>query len=119
MKYEFGVRLFNAGRFDDAIPVFQAARSDLKNRAACGMYLGRCFYRKGYHPQAIAALEEALSNHEFSDDGTAKAMLYWLARSHEASGATEVARETYGKILQLDYNYKDVRAKLDGLPSSD
>lgn len=118
VKYEFGVRLFSAGRFDDAIPIFQAARADLKNRAVCGMYLGRCFYRKGYHPQAITALEAALSTHEFSDDDTAKAMLYWLGRSQEASGDTEVARETYGKILQLDYNYKDVRAKLDGLPSS-
>ena len=119
VKYEFGVRLFSAGRFDDAIPIFQAARADLKNRAACGMYLGRCFYRKGYQPQAISALETALSNYEFSDDDMAKAMLYWLGRSQEASGAAEVARETYGKILQLDYNYKDVRAKLDGLPSSD
>ena len=119
VKYEFGVRLFSAGRFDDAIPIFQAARADLKNRAVCGMYLGRCFYRKGYHPQAIAALEAALSIHEFSDDGTAKAMLYWLGRSQEASGDTEVARKTYGKILQMDYNYKDVRAKLDGLSSSE
>ena len=119
MKYELGVRLFSAGLFDDAIPIFQAARADLKNRAVCGMYLGRCFYRKGYHPQAISALETALSTHEFSDDATAKAMLYWLARTQEASGATEAARETYGKILQLDYNFKDVRAKLDGLPSSE
>ncbi|MCH8146413.1 MAG: hypothetical protein IH987_00235 [Planctomycetes bacterium] len=119
VKYELGVRLFNAGRFDDAIPVFQAARSDLKNRAGCGMYLGRCFYRKGYHPQAIAALETALADYEFSDDDTAKAMLYWLGRSQEATGGLDAARESYGKILQMDYNYKDVRAKLDGLPSSD
>jgi len=115
VKYEYGVRLFNAGRFDDAIPIFQAARADLKNRASCGMYMGRCFFRKGYYPQAINALESAMKEHEYSDDELAKAMLYWLGRSQEASGAVAPARETYGKILQMDYNYKDVRAKLDGL----
>lgn len=116
VKYEYGIRLFSAGRFDDAIPVFQAARADLKNRAACGMYLGRCFFRKGYYPQAINALTKEIENYEFSDDDLAKSMLYWLGRSQEASGQTAAARETYGKILQMDYNYKDVRAKLDGLP---
>lgn len=115
VKYEYGVRLFSAGRFDDAIPVFQGARADLKNRAACSMYLGRCFFRKGYHPQAINALESAMKEHEFTDDDMAKAMLYWLGRSQESSGAIPAAQETYGKILQMDYNYKDVRAKLDGL----
>ena len=116
VKFEYGVRLVKAGRFDDAIPLFQAARADPKNRTACGMYLGRCFYRKGYFPQAISALEQELAEHEFSDDELAKAMLYWLGRSHESAGQTEAARETYGKILQLDYNYRDVRVKLDNLP---
>ena len=43
VKYEYGIRLVKAGRFDDAIPLFQAARADPKNRPACGMNLGGCF----------------------------------------------------------------------------
>jgi tetratricopeptide (TPR) repeat protein len=115
IRYEFGLRNFRAGRFDDAIPMFQAARVDPRNRAACGLYLGRCFFRKGYHDQAISALQEAIASHEIADDELAKAMLYWLGRSQEASGDIEAARKTYGGVLQRDYNYGDVRSRLDSL----
>lgn len=116
VKFEFGVRLFKAGRFDDAIPMFQAARVDPKNKVACGLYLGRCFFRKGYYSQAITTLEAELQRYQYSDDDLAKGMNYWLGRSLEANGDVAAARETYGKILQLDYNYRDVRDRLDGLP---
>ena len=88
----------------------------MRHRASCGMYLGRCFFRKGYQTQAIAALQEAIGEYEFSDDDLAKEMQYWLGRAQEASRDIEAARGTYGKILQMDYNYQDVRARLDGLP---
>ena len=116
MKFELGVRNFQAGRFDEAIPLFQVARSDPRNRAACGAYLGRCFFRKGYQDQAIPTLQDAIAAHDCSDDEMAKSLLYWLGRAEEAASKTENARKTYGKILQLDYNYGDVRARLDGLP---
>jgi len=114
-RFEYGVRKFRAGQFDEAIPLFQTARNDPKNRAACGMYLGRCFFRKRYNTEAIAALEDAVKEYEFGDDELAKTMLYWLGRAQEAAGDQDAAKKTYGNILQLDYNYKDVRARLDGL----
>ncbi len=114
-KFEYAVRLFRAGRFDDAIPHFQAARTNPRNRTACSMYLGRCFFRKDYHSQAIKTLQDEIATYEFSDDELAKSMLYWLGRAQEASGEIEAARDTYGRILQADYNFKDVRAKLDAL----
>ena len=97
----------------------QAARVDPRNRAACGLFLGRCFYKKGYHSQAISTLEQTIGEHQIADDQTAKDLLYFLGRSQEASGTAEDARKTFGKILQVDYNYRDVRARLDGLPSGD
>lgn len=116
-KFEYGVRNFQAGRFDDAIPLFQAARSDPRSRAACSMYLGRCFYRKGYNDQAISTLEDAIKTYDIPDDDLAKTMQYWLARAQEAGSNVEGARKTYGQILQLDYNYADVRKRLDKLPA--
>ncbi|MDO8632208.1 MAG: tetratricopeptide repeat protein, partial [Phycisphaerales bacterium] len=109
------VRRFHAGQFDDAIPLLQAAHNDPKNRAAADMYLGRCFFRKGYHTQAINAFQEAAKEYEFTDDDLAKTMQYWLGRAQEAAGEAEAARTTYGAILQMDYNYSDVRARLDAL----
>jgi tetratricopeptide (TPR) repeat protein len=119
IRFEFGVRCFRAGRFDDAIPLFQTARTDPKNRSACALYLGRCFFRKGLHSQAVAALQEGLEEHQYKDDDLAKSMGYWLARSFEANGKIEEARKTYGKILQMDYNYRDVRARLSGLAADE
>ncbi len=119
VKFEYGVRCFEAGRFDDAIPLFQAARVDPKNRTVCGLYLGRCFFRKGYNSQAIAALQEAIEDHPFKDDDLAKSMLYWLGQAQEADGNVDDCKKTYGKVLQMDYNYRDVRARLKALGAGD
>jgi len=116
-RFEYAVRKFRAGQFDDAIPLFQTARNDPKNRADCGMYLGRCFFRKKYYTEAIAAFEETIKDYEVTDDELAKTTLYWLGRSQEAANDQDGAKKTYGIILQLDYNYKDVRGRLDALAS--
>jgi len=116
VKFEYAVRLFRAGRFDDAIPLFQTARVDPKNKTACALYLGRCFYRKAYHSQAISTLAAEVERYEVKDDDLAKSMLYWLGRSHEDAQDVAAARNTYGRILQLDYNFKDVRERLDRIP---
>ena len=79
------------------------------------MYLGRCFFRKGYYSQGIATLEEAVNQYEFGDDDLAKTMRYWLGRCLEETGDITSAKKTYGELLQLDYNYRDVRARLDAL----
>ena len=115
MRYEHGLRLFQAKRFDDAIPLFQAARGDPKNRTRCDLYLGRCFHEKGYHSQAMATLSKALEAYEFTEDETAKALKYWLGRSQEGDGQVHEALATYGELLQVDYNYRDVRGRIDGL----
>lgn len=117
IKFDFAKRLLAAGRPDDAIPLFQVARNDPKNRSACGVALGQCFYMKKYFDQAIAVLTQALEGHEFTDDELAKDMLYWLGRSQAKNGDPASARKTYGKLLQIDYNYSDVRDRLDNLPS--
>ncbi len=115
IRFELGVRRFSAGQFDDAIPLLQSARTDPKNRVSCGMYLGRCFLRKGYFDQAIPALEDALAGSDAADEELVKTTRYWLARAQEGSGDRQSAQKTYGNILQADYNYRDVRARLDRL----
>ncbi len=118
VKFEYGTRLFRAGRFDDTIPVLQAARSDPKNKTLCSLYLGRCFFKKSYYSQAISTFQEELKAYAHHDDDLAKKMSYWLGRAQQESGDIEAARDTYGKILQIDYNYQDVRDRLDSLPES-
>ncbi len=115
IKYEYGQRLFQARKVDEAIPVLQAARSDAKHRTQCDLFLGRCFYEKGYHRQAVSTLARALDQIEVSSSDDGKAVRYWLARSHEAAGEVDQALEHYGQLLEIDYNYRDVRDRMDGL----
>ncbi len=114
-RYEYANRLFKARKFDDAIPLFQEARSDPKFRARSDVYLGRCFFEKDYYDQVVATLTRSLGAQDVQDTDDAKSMRYWLGRAVEALGQTKEALECYGQLLELDYNYKDVRVRLDAL----
>ncbi|MBN1489686.1 MAG: tetratricopeptide repeat protein [Phycisphaerae bacterium] len=115
IRFEYGKRLFKARNFDEAIPVFQEARSDPKNRTLCSYYIGRCFFEKGYFDQAFGVLSEALERYELQGDATSKDLSYWLGRTHESAGQTDEAMKVYGRLLEWDYNFKDVRARMDNL----
>ncbi len=115
LKFDLASRLFQAKQFDESIPLFQMARTDPKVRTQADLSLGRCFYEKNFQAQAIGTLTKAVENYEISDDRVAKDLRYWLGRSHEAAGNVKEAREEFGQILQLDYNFRDVRDRLQGL----
>ncbi|MFH0980713.1 MAG: hypothetical protein V2A79_04150 [Planctomycetota bacterium] len=113
IKFEYAVRLFNAQRFDEAIPILQAARTDPKNKVRCTLYIGRAFYLKKLYSHAVTILREGEALCEIPDDETAKEMTYWLARALEAAEEKQEAQKAYGKLLQLDYNYRDVRDRIE------
>ncbi|HEY3243932.1 MAG TPA: hypothetical protein VGM03_11335 [Phycisphaerae bacterium] len=114
----YAEKLYRSGRLDEAIPQLQQARGDPKNRVRGGLLLGRCFFDKAYYTQASETLQEALGAHESRDDELAKELLYWLARAEESAGQSAGARKFYGQLLQVDYNYRDIRARLDALMKS-
>ncbi len=116
-RFEYGRRLFEAGRFDDAIPVLQEARNEPKNRFRCSLYIGRCFYEKGFHKQAANVFREAIGTYEIPNDDLGKRLHYWLGRSLEADGNIPEALKIYGQLIEWDYNYRkgDVRKRIEGL----
>lgn len=118
LKYELGKRLMKAGKWDDAIPHFQEARGDPKYRVRCNMYVGSCFYQKGYFNQAIDTFNAVNKEYEIPGDEVSKEIHYWLGRSYEAAGKPEEAGKVYGQVIQWDYNYKDVRQRLDAMRKS-
>lgn len=116
LKFEYGIRLFNAQRFDEAIPLFQAARADPKSKTRCILYIGRAFFLKRLFSQAVTVLREGVAACEVPDSELAKEMTYWLARALEESGEETEAQQAYGKLLQIDYNYRDVRDRIERFP---
>ena len=119
LKYEYGVRLMRNQKYDQAIPYLQEAKKELKHKISAMDKIGLCFFMKGWFSDAIDTLKQAIQEYEIKDDGLAKDLRYNLARAYEQHGDTEQALELYRRLAQLDFRYKDVRAKVDRLRKTD
>ena len=117
MRFKLGRALFTAREWDEAIPVLQAAQAEPRSREQAQMLIGRCFLEKKAYAQAREVLREALAGRESASDDGSKELLYWLGRAHEGGGEVEPAKEAYGKLLRMDYNYAngDARKRLEAL----
>ncbi len=115
LKYEYGIRLIQVKRLDEAIPLFQEAQKDPRYRIIALDKTGLCFFLKGWYSDAIDIFEQALDACEIKDSPVAKELRYNLARSYEADGQTEKAMELYRKLAQLDFSFRDVRDRIEKL----
>lgn len=115
LKYEYGTRLLQNNRSDDAIPFFQEAQRDPRNKIAAMNKIGLCFFTKNWFSDATDIFTQAMGLHEIKDDGISKELRYNLARSYEENGDTQKALEIYRKIAQLDFGYRDVHQRVDNL----
>jgi tetratricopeptide (TPR) repeat protein len=113
LKYELGKRQFLAGKFDDAIASLQQARRDPKNRLRAMNMLGMAFFKKQWYSEAADTLAEALEG-EVSE-ARAKELRYNLGQVYEAMEEAEKALEQYSEVAQIDYNYRDVRERIEKL----
>ena len=119
-KYEYGLRLMQNKRYNEAIPLFQEAQRDPRRKISAMGKIGSCFFLKGWYADAVDVFTQAIDAHEIKDDGLAKELRYNLARAYEEQGQNEKALDIYRRIAQLDFGYKDVSARVDRLrPTSD
>ena len=119
LKYEYGVRLMRNQKYDQAIPYLQEARKEPRHKISAMNKIGLCFFMKGWFSDAIDILKQAIEEYEIKDNDIAKDLRYNLARAYEQQGNTDEALELYRRLAQLDYSYKDVRAKVDRLRNTD
>lgn len=119
MKYEYALRLLVNNQYDEAIPLFQGAQRDPQRRIRAMDKTGLCFFFKGWYTDAIDIFEKALDSCEVKDSAIAKEVRYNLARSYQQVSRTQEALETFRKLAQLDFNYKDVAKRVDELRSQE
>ena len=117
IKYEMAVRLFLLERYDEAIPVFQAARNDPKYRSEATIQLGKAFLSAGFVDEAVETLKGLIDNYELSGDAKSTEMTYWYARALEQQGDTQSAIKAYSRVAQWNFNYRDVQARIKRLRS--
>jgi tetratricopeptide (TPR) repeat protein len=119
IKFQLGVRYLNARRYDDAIPLLQQAQADGRTRTEARLFMGRCFFEKHFFPQAVETFRVTLEELETTSGPVVLELNYWLGRALEATGANGEAKTIYGHLIQLDYNYKDARPRLEKLVGGD
>lgn len=116
MKAKLGEVLFQLEQYDEAIPVLQEAQSDPRYRIRCQLLIGRAFAATGNPAQAVEVLRESLEQYD-RDDDTGRALMYHLGLAAEAAGDIEQAKEAFGRLLRVDYNYAngDARKRLQAI----
>lgn len=122
LKLDVGIRLFLLGKDEEAIPMFQDARTDPKNKARALNYLGQAFLRMGWADESAETLREALAGLETQSDEAGLDIRYHLmnalerkARDHADAAVAEEAYRIASSIAVQQMSYRDVRAKRDEL----
>ncbi|MBN1796095.1 MAG: tetratricopeptide repeat protein [Sedimentisphaerales bacterium] len=114
-KYEYGLRLLNAGRHDEAIPLFQQAQRDPRRKIAAITKIGICFFKKDWLSDAQELFLRAIEEYEIKDDAIAKDLQYNLGLCYEKQGDAQKAVDIYRRIAQIDFGYRDVSKRIDAL----
>ncbi|MEA2709494.1 MAG: hypothetical protein QOF78_2095 [Phycisphaerales bacterium] len=114
-RYNAAQRLFELGRFDEAIPIFQNARQDPKYKIEASILLGRAFMEAGYPEEAVDTLREATDAYQIKGDQKSIDMTYYYARALEAKGDAATAIKQYSQVAQWNFNYRDVQVRIKAL----
>ena len=120
LRFTLGEKLFEAGQYDDAIPILQEARSDARHRARSDHLLGLAFLRKEWFDEAVDSLRAAVDGYELKDDDTHLAMRYDLmlaleayARENRDLKSAEEAFEHSKHIAMRQIKFRDIAQKRD------
>lgn len=116
LKYDLAQRLMKFKKWDQAIPLLQAASANNKLEADARVLLGECFLSDNKKPLATRQFETAvkLVNQHEQPELFLKCH-YVLGRLCEEKGDVEGAISHYTDVLSLDYNYRDARARMEKL----
>jgi tetratricopeptide (TPR) repeat protein len=115
LRYSMARRLFDLGRHDEAIPVFQQARQDPKVKVDASIALGQSFLQAGYVDEAIETLQVVIDEYQLKGDDKSKLMYYWQARALEQKGNIDLAIKRYSQVAQWEFTYKDVQTRIKQL----
>lgn len=113
IKYELGKRQFLSGNYDDAIGSLQQAQRDPRRHLSALNYLGQAFAKKQWYPEAAETYQRALEAEV--PDSRKKDIWYNLANIYEKMDQLDKAQDLFSELAQTDFNYRDVRDRLDGV----
>lgn len=117
IQYQFGTTLARLGLHDEAIKAFQVARNSPAHRIQAMHQAGLSFEAKGMLKLAERSYQDALKVLDPGEADLFKALHYQLGLVAEAQGNLKGAEEHYTEVANLDYDYKDIAARIQSLNS--
>ncbi len=114
-KFHMANRLYQLGRFDEAIPIFQDVGNDPKYRVPARINLGCAFLGAGYVDEAVDTLRDLIGAYQLKGDPKSIEMHYFYARALEQQGDVAAALKAYSQVAQWNFNYKDVQQRIKKL----
>ncbi len=111
LRFQLGRVSFLQGSYNDAISHLQKSTKHPKRRQDSYNFLGQAFMKQDEFDLAIKQFSKALEDMN-RDDDRAKVLRYNLAQAYEAIGDTDAALTEYQDIMEVDINYKDVKARV-------
>ena len=116
LKFELARRYRKLQRWSDAIPLYQQAGTDPRLEVESLFSLGKCFLQDNKQQLALKQFEKVVPKITFEDKAdTFKEIHYLMGRLAEQLKDRKKAEDHYGEVLAVDYDYRDVRARLQGL----
>jgi hypothetical protein len=113
LRFELGRRQFIAGQYDEAIASLQTAKRDPRRSMRASSLIGQALVKKGWLSMAVETFEKALET-ESTEEFTME-LRYFLGDVLESMGQFDRALEQFSTIAQLDYNYRDVRHRIENV----
>lgn len=118
-KFDLAGRFMKIDKLDQAIPLFQQARTDMRLKGQALLNLGKCFASKKEYTLAKRQLEQAVPEIKLADHQDQYLELYYfLGRVNEKLRDKEAAIQNYQEVLAVNYAYKDTRARIEALEAS-
>jgi tetratricopeptide (TPR) repeat protein len=111
LRFELGRRQFLTGKYDEAISSLQQAQRDPRRALRARSLIGQAFTKKGWYREAAETFDRALQV-EMTEEN-AKELRYFLGDVLQRMGELRKAQEQFSLVAQIDYNYKDVRQRIE------
>jgi tetratricopeptide (TPR) repeat protein len=113
-RFELGTLFFGARAFDKAIQQFQRSVQDARLSFKSSQYLGHCYKHKKLFDMAVREFLGAVKKPGATASDRLGAQ-YEAASCYEADGKSSEALDLFKSILEKDFGFKDVAARVEAL----
>ncbi len=113
-RFTLGELRFEKGEVDEAIAEFQQTVRDPKYKSESQLRLGQAFASKGQYDMAVRQFENAMEGQTGMTERVKK-IHYSLGDVYEAKGDKAKAKEEFGKVYEVDINFRDVGEGISAL----